>query len=125
MADVEEPTPFAAGEMPSASTSWRKRPPRSAKERRAQAQRAQARVVQALLRSFNEVTNHRGGAPTALGMAHRSLLVEPPARAGATTVDSAAQTDHFHEEAPEAPTNTVAPLAQAEAHTVVEHFENA
>ena len=61
----------------SPSTQWRPRPRRTAPQRRAQALRAQCRVVQSLLRGFEDLKNHRGCRPTVLGAALAELLGGP------------------------------------------------
>ena len=74
------------------SPYWKvKRPNRSAEERRAQARRAHGRVVQSLLRSFQELGAHRGCATSKLGAALATLL-EAPAAQAATSTPAAVQT---------------------------------
>ena len=63
--------------------SWPVRPRRSAAERKAQKRRAEARVVQHLLRAFNDLS-HRGCKPTRLGEALAHALFD-----GDTTVSAA------------------------------------
>ena len=52
----------------------RRRPNRTAAERREQARRSQARVTQQLLAGFAALVSHRGCRPTQMGMALRRAL---------------------------------------------------
>ena len=72
---------------------YRPRPRRTAAERRAQAQRAQRRVVQSLLRGFQELGSHRGCQPTYLGAARATLLkISPDLTEGRKRTDMSSQT---------------------------------
>ena len=93
---------MAAAE-PFAPPLWRQRPPRSAKERRAQALRAEGRVVQHLLRCIQELSSHRGCRPTQLGTALADLLKVSPAPAATLHFDCATQTNSNDEKVTQAP----------------------
>ena len=124
--------------------SYRPRPRRTAAERRAQAQRAQGRVVQSLLRGFQELGSHRGCRPTRLGAAlaaalgHGEAFAPPPERplptqssetqSGQPAEEASIQTENLNVVEPpwdiqaEAPTTVEEPEA-APAHSGTEELE--